>query len=209
MWQTLVKIMPDPSKETTLESIIPKVGKSSVLDRKLLRIVSTLSAFVHGTNQVLGNLASILQDSDDDGVCRLTDEVNGVNEFATDMLDKLSIRFPKRLVLVKTIKAAEFLLRLERELIRVNTERGLIQHAVAEQVQEIIERTMKRLNQSPFAFITEVQGSLNGRESARIDEAVLESVEVEASGTEDRALSRRRSRMRVNEFNLMNVEESS
>jgi hypothetical protein len=204
MWQTLVKIMPDPSRETTLESVIPKVGKSSVLDRKLLMIVSILSAFVHGTNQVLGNLAPIFKGADDDRLARLTDEVNEVNDFATDMLDELSSRFSKRLVLVKTIKAAEFLLRLERELIRVNTERGLIQHAVAEQLQEILERTMKRLNLTPFAFITEVQGSLD----LENEEVVLETVEV-GSLAVPRVIDRRRSRMRVNEFDALNVESES
>jgi hypothetical protein len=174
MWQTLVKIMPDPSGETTLESMIPKVGNSSVLDRKLLKIVSTLSAFVHGTNQVLGNLAPILQGSNDDDLARLTEEVNEVNDFATNMLDELSLQFPKRLVLVKTIKAAEFLLRLERELVKVNSERGLIQHAVTEQVLDIIERTAKRLQQSPFAIITEVQRTLGSEEV--VDE--LENVAV-------------------------------
>lgn len=228
-WQTLEAWLPDPSHESTIESILPTFGKSGVLDGKLLRIVSTLSAFVHGTTQVLGNLSAMFSGPEDiPYISQLAEEVSEVNEYATDMLDELQARYPKRLVLVKTIKAAEYLLRLERELIHVNTERGLIPHAVSEQLCDLLERTMKKLADAPFHYVKQIehedhvwhnswrdQRNQDSRLRAREDIVDLESVRVsgsESSDAEDMGdakVHRRRSRMRVNDLGAVYVESSS
>lgn len=150
-WQTLRTLL----KPKWSNCLVPQI-KNRAVSSSLLCIVSTLSAYVHANNQVLSNLLSFL-DPHSKTAQSLSSEVGLVNSNVLDYLESLQQSHPMRLIQIKTIKAAEYLVRLKRELVRSRAEKGLLQQNVRDQVVELLEKVLKRLTERPFSVIDEFE----------------------------------------------------
>jgi hypothetical protein len=111
----------------------------------------------------------------------LSSEVGKVNASALTLIESLDARFPSQLVLVKTIKVAQFLARTQRERIREHTRRGDIRISTYEQVLNKLEHILKKLKETPFAYVKSV-GRMDHGGERRAERASPDVKELEGVG---------------------------
>jgi hypothetical protein len=116
---------------------------------------------------------------------KLTSEVNTANASALKLLESLEARYPSQLVLVKTIKVAQFLLRTQRARINEHYTRGAIRVSTYEQVFDYLCHHLKQLKEVPFHYLKCVQKKDHGggrrAERASPEVEALEGVQAESS----------------------------
>jgi hypothetical protein len=111
----------------------------------------------------------------------LSSEVDKVNASALSLIEDLESRFPSQLILVKTIKVAQFLARTQRERIREHSRRGDIRSSTSEQVLDKLEHTLKKLKETPFTYINCI-GRMDHGGGRRAERASPEVDEFEGVG---------------------------